>query len=1073
MANIALDIKANTTKALGEFKKLSRELDNKFLVQGLKLDVVKNAFRQINREFEQSLGSQGIAASESTGQIQRNAAAQLSLYSKLGSKAAIELTSATKKQLSELVAQGDLTKGVMQEALQLQGTLKFDGEDFGVKSKKLTKDIATLGQSFNDIFGNNQGLDALGKIATGSYGIEDLQNLDFGQGGAGANLIREALLKVSGGMFDSLTGADRTDALRRAVEMLNDESTELGNLRKQLEIEADQTKAFDFAIRDLTGIFSETGLFGILRKVGPQIKNFEGADVDRNVLQLSAKLISTLFDQKTGLFAVLLKTLGEAFGFDPKNAIEPILRGAELLISVFEGITDFIESSVFKNFLGIFKPFIDAIKGVEMPEKITAEDINKGVSKIFSGIRGLLSNLTKYISGIDTKTIGDMVGNFLGEFINTLPGIIDVVFASIFKAIDFLVNLLSSEGTQKADIGAVFAKVINGLAELIGKVIGLVVAAAPKLLETLASSITKLDAGGLALVGVALSEGITRLFTGKGILGNVGDFINKRLARATKNIPIIGDFFERRANAGENKRAARGSDKDRWGLLFEKLDTIIRCVCKNGILDLLGNRPGRGRPRLPGNSRLRTPRLPGARPRLPNLPRLPGSPRLPRLPGFSPRVTSNVTPRLPGTTSRFTPPGVPRLPRPTVTTIPRGSVTGNVIDVTPIGVGSRAATRGPISSAGNLLKNIRQSASSLASSAKAQARVVTSPISRAAGSIGSRLPGLPKLPRIPGGKGGLIGALFGGLAIADILGSGAQGAELDALSDEEKRAQKRGKTKGVLGVLGGIGGGALAGAGVGAALGAAGANPFTVAVGGVLGSIIGGIIGEEAVKVLGDDIIDGVMDFAGSVGGWFSDTWSNISGGWNSATGAIGDFFGKEGPIQKFGKFAGDNVKGGVENIQKFFGEEGPIATVANWFKELPGKVAETIQKAGQDMFDGITGAVGGFTTELLRNAGLGDLADKIEGRDKQPPTPNFAGGFNVLGGRTSFNEYEAIGMPDGVTYIPITSSTSLDGIMGGSSRGETTNNLEVTVNVTGSDPQAIATEVIAEIDKIYNSVNV
>ena len=62
MANIALDIRANTQKALGEFKKLSRELDNKFLVQGLKLDVVKSAFRDITKEFDKAVGEQGFKA---------------------------------------------------------------------------------------------------------------------------------------------------------------------------------------------------------------------------------------------------------------------------------------------------------------------------------------------------------------------------------------------------------------------------------------------------------------------------------------------------------------------------------------------------------------------------------------------------------------------------------------------------------------------------------------------------------------------------------------------------------------------------------------------------------------------------------------------------------------------------------------------------------------------------------------------------------------------------------------------------------------------------------------------------
>ena len=54
MANVALDIRANTAKALGEFKKLSRELDNKFLVQGLKLDVVKNAL-EVSTESSSNL----------------------------------------------------------------------------------------------------------------------------------------------------------------------------------------------------------------------------------------------------------------------------------------------------------------------------------------------------------------------------------------------------------------------------------------------------------------------------------------------------------------------------------------------------------------------------------------------------------------------------------------------------------------------------------------------------------------------------------------------------------------------------------------------------------------------------------------------------------------------------------------------------------------------------------------------------------------------------------------------------------------------------------------------------------
>ena len=1083
MANIALDIKANTTKALGEFKKLSRELDNKFLVQGLKLDVVKNAFRQINREFEQSLGSQGIAASESTGQIQRNAAAQLALYSKLGTKAAVELTSATKKQLSELVAQGDLTKGVMQEALQLQGTLKFDGEDFGVKSKKLTKDIATLGQSFNDIFGNNQGLDALGKIATGSYGIEDLQNLDFGKGGAGANLIREALLQVSGGMFDSLTGADRTDALRRAVEMLNDESTELGNLRKQLEIEADQTKAFDFAIRDLTGIFSETGLFGILRKVGPQIKNFEGADVDRNVLQLSAKLISTLFDQKTGLFAVLLKTLGEAFGFDPKNAIEPILRGAELLISVFEGITDFIESSVFKNFLGIFKPFIDAIKGVEMPEKITAEDINKGVSKIFGGIRGLLSNLNTYISNVDTKVVGDIVGNFLGEIINTLPDLIAVVFTSIGKAIDFVIDLLNSDGIQGSQLGSVLASVANGIGNLIVKTFQLIGAALPKIVGGALSGVGQLDGGGKLLLGGAIAEGLTRLFTGKGILGNLGETLSKGRSNLASRLNPFSKG-QPRGTRGDNI-AARGNEQQRWGRLYQYLDRILDVLGGEGL-------DGRGFDRDGGDRRKRRSRN-EQRQRDRRARQLRNQRQARDIRSGTRRTRfSRVNNRF----RRFGG-GSVNLLRRGFDTLSPGRLRGYTNPIGPLPLNSKApyaAAPGGgftprlesalrpsrFSQAGGAVRNFGGGVSQGVNQRLRGGFGMDKGNALNRGLIGTKSPDVASrfasrygtrgiLSRGAGRLGGglLQGALTVGV-LASIFGGGsAQAAEIDkddSLSAEEKefyKAENQKRTreeagKAVIGAAGGILGGAA-----GSVFGPAGT---------IIGGMLGSVAGELVANVLPAPITEGVGKLAEDIGSWFGKAWEGIKGGWVSATASIGNFFGKEGPIQRFGRFAGDNVKGGVENIQKFFGKEGPIQKAGRWFSELGGKIKDGIENSWNTALDNLSNLAPGVLTFALGPL-FGPILGKMldEGEKNKKGTNRFAGGFSYLGGKNAFNEYEGFQMPDGVTFVPL---SSLDTSMS-SSGGSTTNNLEVTVNVTGGDPQAIATEVIAEIDKLYNSVNV
>ena len=63
-SSVILDIRANTTRALADFKRFSAQLDNKFLISGLKLDVVRSALGQINREFQKSIGEQGLTAGQ-------------------------------------------------------------------------------------------------------------------------------------------------------------------------------------------------------------------------------------------------------------------------------------------------------------------------------------------------------------------------------------------------------------------------------------------------------------------------------------------------------------------------------------------------------------------------------------------------------------------------------------------------------------------------------------------------------------------------------------------------------------------------------------------------------------------------------------------------------------------------------------------------------------------------------------------------------------------------------------------------------------------------------------------------
>ena len=1169
MANIALDIKANTSKALGEFKKLSRELDNKFLVQGLKLDVVKNAFRQINREFEQSLGQQGFNTTETTNQLQRNAAANLAILNKLGTDAANEVTQSVRKNLQFLQAEGKITGETIKESLTAASFFDFSGSEAEVKRQfeSFTNNFATVSQDLSDAFGES-GAGQFQKVLTGQARLDDLFGVDFGPGGASKNLILKAI-RENYGNIDAVTGEARTRLIEQILADFQDTNTEVGKILADQRRAARRDDPFRQITRELQGLFSPQGLFGNLRQIGGTFANLDGEQVPRNLLQLTAKLIRTIFDKDEGLFAVLGNTLGEAFGFDPKNILAPILNGVELFTLVLERLRDFFASASFKKFLTVFDPLKTAIELINFGDGLSVSEIKVFVFGLFESVRGIFKNVTEFIKGIDAGEVGGILGNIVGQIINTLPALLDTIFTSITKVIDILIETINSTEFNESKLGTVIAKIASGLAALIPKVIELVVTALPKLLGSLTSAFFEADLGGKALIGGALTEGLLRLFTGQGILGtlkdNVFSPIKSAIGTQLEKLPFFGKFFSR----GANERAAGGSDRQRWGRLLDLVSQIRDCVCRAGLGDILDL--GRGSRRLPGRG-FRTPRLPAASLRPPG------------------NILPPVTPRIPPA-PRFT---APRLPSSPVSVIPRGSARAGAIDVTPIRPGASrppvpgtggAATTGlfrnirnffteatnrvsrvnPLRGAGNVLKNVRQSVSSLAENTAAQSRILRNQFragfnrpnvaigtsaapSRAfrAGEIARNLQrgaqnlpgqistqasratqavrGIPEATRglnarmmgttpgaaarytsrfgqFAGARRGLTSVLgraalpllaattiFGAASILGAPGAKAEELEEQGYTKEEieqiRKQEKRDKTRGLTGLGASLAGGAAGGA-AGAKLGALAGSFFGpglgtaigAGVGGVAGGILGSIFGEQAVNALSDPIIDGITSFGEGVGSFFSGLWGNISSGFSSAMEGLGKFFGSEGPIQRFARWyfslPGNIAKGVFGAVTGFFGEDGPLQSIGKFFFDLPGQITTKLAELASGIFEGLRGAAVAVPAAILRSIGLGDFADKLEGKDSEEekePSPNFAGGFNLIGGRTSFNEREAIGMPDGVTYIPLTSSTTLDKFVGKTI--ETTNNMEVTINVNGAaDPRQVAQAVIEEIDNVFKSV--
>jgi hypothetical protein len=100
-SSILVDIRANTQRALNDFKSFSTQLDNKFLVSGLKLDVVRNALSQINREFQKAIGEQGVTAGQSLRAAENQAAAIFSTFKSLGFETALEVSKSFSEQLNK------------------------------------------------------------------------------------------------------------------------------------------------------------------------------------------------------------------------------------------------------------------------------------------------------------------------------------------------------------------------------------------------------------------------------------------------------------------------------------------------------------------------------------------------------------------------------------------------------------------------------------------------------------------------------------------------------------------------------------------------------------------------------------------------------------------------------------------------------------------------------------------------------------------------------------------------------------------------------------------------------------
>ncbi len=986
MANIALDIKANTGKALGEFKKLSRELDNKFLVQGLKLDVVKNAFRQITKEFDTALGDQGFKTSESTNQLQRNAAANLAALNKLGVDAAFSITKNMTNSLRDLQAQGEITNEALKETLNVAGFFDFSGSDAQIAAQfdSFSRRFAKFATDTNDAFGKSSA-GQLQQVLTGKASPDTLLNLDFGAGGAGANVISKYLREKAGGNIQNLSPEIRTQIAEQLFRDIRDDTTEVGKVYKRATEQARIDDPFRFLKREISSIFSEKGVFGSLRTLSEDAKftNLSGDTVPENVLQLSANLLNVIFNKNEGLFAVLFKSLQDVFG--EGDPLAPIIGGIKLLTRALRAVSRFFASDEFKSFLEVFKPLADTIRNIDVSNITIDLDTIKGfIGNIGNAIRELFNKSAEFIRKLDTKAVSEVLGTIIKELVKTIPSLLNLVFSSLGKIIGVLFDTINSSGGSATLIySAIIAGFVNFADKLFGGP-GLVGRIRNILLNSFSKLAAALRLGAGSGVGASRTNN-QRVMDARA--NRVTGLFNNRVIRSLNTIiRLLGGSApldpSGRGRDGP-RRGAPGRDGRTASQRARNINRIRRSRRITGITS-----------RIPGLRQLRSAQL--ARNFLGGAPRIPGASILSqgrslsvgRLPGDYRNIPNRNNARI-GSPAGLFQERAPRIPRPAQFRSPVIPRIPTVPRVPPVNVG------------GGLLGR-------LGGAGRGVARGLSG--------------GLRRVP--------LLGTLLAGVSIASILGGGgANAAEMEGLTPEQKREQRRqderGKTRGVLGVLGGVAGGAAGGAALGTLVG----GP----VGTVIGGVIGGIVGEEAVKLLSDPIIDGITDFGKGVGSFFSGLWKGTS--------------------QLFGD--------GWKAVTSFFGPEGPIQSTFKFVVELPGKMVEGIKEG----FEAIRDKVVGLPATLWKS-----ITEGFTG--KQPEASETGGKFlgGVGSGMTLVGENgpELVNLGSGSVVTPMTSFAGL----GLSQRGSTSqpiNNIVINVNAPGADEFAeqLSFDVIKKLDEM------
>lgn len=452
VSSIVLDIRANTERALNDFKKFSSQLDNKFLVSGLKLDVVRSALGQINREFQKSIGEQGLQAGMSLKAAENQASAIMDVFKSVGPEASKAITEQFSTAFSEIAVKAGGTSEDIKKALSATSFISTN------LSGDVRKSIATgIMEAQRDFKRAGLGDDFGGlmrKFMAGEINAGDMQK----SGNAMEVMAGNELMRATN-TIDTITNAEEKS---RAIQDAFGPNTAF---TKNLNKMAKESYGFRATIEDLsTYLFNpKAGVFGALKEVTMSVGD------KTTVFKETGMLVESVFGRQ-GLFVNFFKQIGKIFGIE--DPLKVIIIGIRFVTRQFNKLNAFVQSPEIQ---GIVKKIQEAFTII----KDFATSLYNAVTQGFSGsvdinasIKSAGEQIREFIEGIGESIRNANVEEQGTAFLNTFTTVVGEVAQTLGTAIKEAILLVFVSGKGAAVGGGAIKVLYEGLSRFFSGLFG-------------------------------------------------------------------------------------------------------------------------------------------------------------------------------------------------------------------------------------------------------------------------------------------------------------------------------------------------------------------------------------------------------------------------------------------------------------------------------------------------------------------------------------------------------------------------------------------------------------------------